>query len=283
MTAPAREPASGRLLAVSDLHVGYPENRRIVEGLRPESEADWLIVAGDVGEFMSDVTWALATLRERFANVIWVPGNHELWTMREDPVRLRGESRYAHLVEFCRGIGVTTPEDPYPVWRGAGGPVTVAPLFLFYDYTFRPPGCRTKQEALALAYETGVVCSDEFALRPDPYPTIEAWSRHRVEVTRRRLEARDPAYPTVLVNHFPLVRDPTFLLRYPVFALWCGTTATADWHRRFNAVAAVYGHLHIPRTTYIDGVRFEEVSVGYPREWRARGERLPWPRPILPA
>ena len=45
------------------------------------------------------------------------------------------------------------------------------------------------------------------------------------------------------------------------------TTRTADWHTRFRAEVAVYGHLHIPRTTHYDGVRFEEVSLGYPREW----------------
>jgi hypothetical protein len=26
----------------------------------------------------------------------------------------------------------------------------------------------------------------------------------------------------------------------------------------------LFGHLHIPNTTLIDGVRFEEVSLGYP-------------------
>ena len=45
--------------------------------------------------------------------------------------------------------------------------------------------------------------------------------------------------------------------------------------------AAVYGHLHIPRTTVHDGVRFEEVSVGYPREWQRRGPVPPQPRVIL--
>jgi hypothetical protein len=78
----------------------------------------------------------------------------------------------------------------------------------------------------------------------------------------------------VLVNHWPLVRDPTRILRYPQFAQWCGTDRSADWHTKFNAVAVVYGHLHIPRTTWYDGVRFEEVSVGYPQEWRLRTE---WP------
>ncbi len=44
-----------RLLAVSDLHVGYAENRAIVEDLRPGSDGDWLIVAGDVAERIDDV------------------------------------------------------------------------------------------------------------------------------------------------------------------------------------------------------------------------------------
>ena len=53
---------------------------------------------------------------------------------------------------------------------------------------------------------------------------------------------------------------------YPEFAQWCGTERTADWHVRYRAVAVVYGHLHIPRTTWYDGVPFREVSLGYPRE-----------------
>jgi 3',5'-cyclic AMP phosphodiesterase CpdA len=142
-----------KLLAVSDLHVSYPENKEIVAGLRPESEGDWLLVAGDVGEIVTDVEWALRTLSERFAVVVWVPGNHELQTHQADPVRLRGEPRYQHLVALCRSLGVLTPEDPYPVWDGAGGPVTIAPLFLLYDYTFRPPGAQTKEAGLAIAYQ----------------------------------------------------------------------------------------------------------------------------------
>ena len=184
-----------RLLALSDLHVAFPENRKIVEGLRPESDGDWLLLAGDVGELSPDIEWALRTLSERFATVVWAPGNHELWTHREDPVRLRGEERYLFLVDLCRGLGILTPEDPYPVWQGPGGPVTIAPLFLLYDYTFLPDGALTKAQGLARAYETGIVCSDEALLHPDPYPSREAWCWARVEATERRLAARDPALP----------------------------------------------------------------------------------------
>jgi 3',5'-cyclic AMP phosphodiesterase CpdA len=274
--------SAGSLLAISDLHVAYRENREFVAGLRPVSDADWLLVAGDVGERVADVEWALGQLRERFATVVWAPGNHELWTSPGDPVALRGEERYRHLVEICRALGVVTPEDPYPIWYGDGGPCAVAPLFLLYDYTFRPDGV-DQATALARAYDAGIVCRDELVLHPDPYPTREAWCRARVAATEQRLAALDPAMPTVLVNHFPLVEDPTRILRYPVFAQWCGTRLTADWHVRFRARAVVYGHLHIPRTTSHDGVPFHEVSVGYPREWRRRGSGPAGPRQVLPA
>lgn len=271
-----------RLLAVSDLHVAHAENRQFVEQLRPRSDGDWLLVAGDVAEAVADVEWALGLLRDRFATVVWAPGNHELWTLPADPVQLRGEARYQHLVQRCRELGVLTPEDPYPVWSGPGGPVMVAPLFLLYDYTFRPDGAGTKEESLVRAYDAGIVCTDEFVLHPDPWPTREAWCLARIEQTARRLGERDPALPTVLVNHYPLVREPTRALRFPTFAQWCGTELTHDWHRRFDAVAVVYGHLHIPRTIDVDGVPFEEVSLGSPSEWRRRNRPPDLPRQILP-
>jgi len=271
------------LLAVSDLHVGFPENRAIAERLQPVTESDWLIVAGDVGERADDIERVLTTLSMRFAKVIWVPGNHELWTHRRDPLRLRGEARYLHLVDVCRRLGVVTPEDTYPVWPGAAGPVLIVPLFLLYDYSFRPDGAASAAEGLERAHAAGIVSTDERWLHPDPYPSREAWCHDRLATTQRRLAELPPGVPTVLVNHFPLVREPTAAMRYPVFAQWCGTVRTADWPTRFGAVAVVYGHLHIPRTTWHDGVRHEEVSLGYPREWKRRASAPVIPRQILPS
>lgn len=271
------------LLATSDLHIEYQQNRDIVERMRPQSADDWLIVAGDVAEKIDDVTRALSLLADRFRLVMWVPGNHELWTPRKDPIQLRGQARYDHLVAICRELGVITPEDPYPLWDPDGDPVVVAPLFVLYDYSFRPPQARSRADAVRLAYEAGVVCTDEVLLHPDPYSSRDAWCDARIAQTERRLCEIDDAYPTVLVNHFPLIREPTDVLHYPLFALWCGTERTADWCRRFRAKVAVYGHLHIPRTIRRDGVRFEEVSVGYPREWMRHGHPRGVLRQILPA
>lgn len=270
-----------RLRAVADLHVSHPDNRPVLESLTPGDPGDWLIVAGDVAERPDDIEWALGLLRQRFATVIWAPGNHELYTTGKDPVQLRGVDRYDYLVERARALDVVTPEDEFPVWRGPGGPVRIVPMFLLYDYTFRMEGLATKEESLAYARQTGVVCTDEFLLHPDPYETREQWCRDRVARTEARLATCPTDVPLVLVNHWPLVREPTRVLWYPEFAQWCGTELTADWHIRFPVTAVVYGHLHIPRTTVYDGVPFHEVSLGYPREWRRRGLPDPLARPVL--
>lgn len=280
----------GTLLAISDLHVNHAQNRELVATLRPHSAEDWLIVAGDVGDSIADLEWAMELLTARFAKVIWVPGNHELLTPRPTAERtepaeeeLRGVARYRRLVEACRARGALTPEDPYPRWEGDGGPALIAPLFLLYDYSFGRTRFADKEAAMRRAYETGVVCVDEFLLHPEPHPTREAWCDARLAETEARLAACPTDLPKVLVNHFPLLESPTRILRHPEFAQWCGTTRTADWHRRFGAVAVVYGHLHIPVTTWHDGVRFEEVSLGYPREWSGRRWKRPGLRPILAA
>lgn len=103
----------------------------------------------------------------------------------------------------------------------------------------------------------------------------------RLKESERRLSALGSDVKTVLISHWPLVRQPTYTLRFPEFAQWCGTTRTADWHRRFRAEVAVYGYLHIPRTTHYDGVRFEEVSLGYPSEWSKRGQPPVMPKKVL--
>lgn len=273
----------GTLFAISDLHVNHSENRRAVEQLLPRSARDWLIVCGDVADEIEDLEWALGLLSDRFERVVWVPGNHELLAQRDAPPALRGESRYRRLVELCRGLDVVTPEDPYPTWTGTGGPVAIAPLFVLYDYSFGRNVAPTKAAALQRAYAAGVVCVDEFLLAADPFASREEWCHARIAVTERRLAECPPDVPTVLVNHFPLLEAQTRRLWHPEFAQWCGTLKTADWHLRFRAKAVVYGHLHIPGTTWYDGVRFEEVSFGYPRERAQRRLKREPLRPVFEA
>jgi 3',5'-cyclic AMP phosphodiesterase CpdA len=266
-----------RLLAISDVHVANADNRRFIEAIAG-GKRDWLILAGDVGESEAHLRFVLETLAPRFARLVWVPGNHELWTVQEGG--LRGEERYHRMVEVCRSFDALTPEDPFELWPGDGPKVAIAPLFLLYDYTFCPDDIGPDR-AVAWAAEEGIVCTDEVLLHPDPHPSRAAWCEARCRATETRLAALPPDVGTILVNHFPLRREHAWLPRVPRFSVWCGTRRTEDWHRRFRARAVVFGHLHIRQRRLVDGVPFHEVSLGYPRQWDpAKAEA--YVRPIWP-
>ena len=107
-----------KLWAISDLPLGHAVTRRALLELPPHP-GDWLILAGDVGETEAHLRFALETLAPRFRQLVWVPGNHDLWTPERDPAALRGEAKYRRLVAICKSYGVLTPEDPYPRWPAA--------------------------------------------------------------------------------------------------------------------------------------------------------------------
>ena len=267
-----------KLLALSDLHVEHAQNRQALEAL-PARPADWLILAGDVSDSISGLAWTLDVLQRKFAQLLWVPGNHELWLERADDASLarpwaglsteRGVARYQALVAACRARGVLTPEDPYAEWPLTvdGSRVRIALMHLLYDYSFAPPAHSGRERAVAWAAEAGISAADEVRLAPDPYPSREDWCRARIAETEPRLAEAARGHALVLVNHWPLRHDLVRLGRVPRYAPWCGTRATEDWHVRFRALVCVHGHLHVRASDVRDGVRFEEVSLGYPGHW----------------
>jgi len=269
-----------RLLAISDLHLGHSANYDALRDM-PAHADDWLILAGDTGERLEHLQLALDTLAPRFARIIWAPGNHDLWVTPGDDIGLRGEERYLRLVELCRAYDVLTPEDPYAVWPGNGRPTVIAPLMVLYDYTFRPDEVPV-QHAVEWARRGGVRSADERYLHADPYDDAPAWCAARVDYSEQRLAEIPAGHHTVLVNHFPLRQEHARLPRIPSFMVWCGTRRTEDWHGRFAARVVVSGHLHIRTTRFRDGTRFEEVSLGYPRQWQQRRGVHAYLREILP-
>lgn len=269
-----------RLLGLSDLHIGYPVNREAITNLSA-CPNDWLILGGDIGESPEQLSWVIDTLSSRFAKLIWVPGNHELYTLKSDACSLKGVKRYEHLVKLCQALDVLTPEDPYPLWPGDGPKTRLAPLFLGYDYSFCPEGM-TPHQARAWALEAGINSTDEAILYCTPYPTRDAWCHARVEHSEKRLEEIPKDESVVLINHYPLRYELVRLYSIPRFSPWCGTRLTEDWHTRFRARVVVSGHLHMRATDWRSGVRFEEVSLGYPKHWSQQKGIDAYVREILP-
>ena len=272
---------SPRLFALSDLHVNHADNRKTLAEVQPHPE-DWLILAGDLGETEAHLRWTLELLAPRWKQILWVPGNHELWTppREEEQGGLRGEARYLSQVELCRSYGVLTPEDPYITLPGRPD-LYLCPMMLLYDYSWGPEGM-TPAQVVRWAAEERIIAVDERLLHPDPYPSRAAWCAARVAQTATRLEALPADANTILINHWPLRKDLVRLFRIPRYTPWCGTRLTEDWHRRFRAEVVVTGHLHMRATDWRDGTRFEEVSLGYPRHWRDETGAPGYLRQILP-
>jgi 3',5'-cyclic AMP phosphodiesterase CpdA len=274
-----------KVYAISDLHIANRVNFEALEAL-PKHSNDWIILAGDIGELEEHLKAALIILRTRFKKIIWVPGNHDLWSLPPHPFQLKGEARYRRLVSICRDYGALTPEDPYATLDCEGKTFRLVPMFLLYDYSFRPPEI-PEENAVEWAAESGVVCTDEELLFPDPYKSRSEWCAERCRYTEERLSKESPDIPMVLINHFPLRREMSEIMRFPRFSVWCGTQRSENWHTRFPVSVVVYGHMHMRGTQFRDGVRFEEVSLGYPRDWtHKRGmdyylrEILPGPRDV---
>lgn len=281
------------LYAIADLHITYKINREAFEKLSPKP-GDGLILAGDgrltrprttdkfdpdqitVGEHIEHLHEVFSIATKRFSKVFWVPGNHELYSSfhsQEQEMHLKGESKYMACVVAAKQYGVITPEDEFVTWEytsitGQPEKALVCPIFCLYDYSFRPAHV-TREKAIDWALEEGINATDEHLLHPDPYSSRDEWCARLVQQAENKLTAaQKTGLPLVIVNHWPLREDTVFIPRVPRFSLWCGTKKTEDWHTRFNAKVVVTGHLHVRRTDWIDSVRFEEVSLGYPKQWQ---------------
>ncbi|WP_311567425.1 metallophosphoesterase family protein [Photobacterium arenosum] len=259
------------LVAVSDLHVSHPENRRAVEALCAGHCEDWLILGGDVADDLTDFEWVIRLVAARFYRVIWVPGNHELWCTPKEPMALPGEMRYRQLIEICHQYGVLTPEDDYPVYTAEKGQsFLIAPIFTLYDYSFRHPSDFTPEQGLERARRAGAVCSDAFFLKTYPYPDIRSWCTERVQYTEARLNAVSGQLPMIFINHFPMLQVLTQSVQPQEFSIWCGTQQVASWLSRYPVCLVVYGHLHMHGSTVLEGIPHVEVSLGYPKDRHGR-------------
>ncbi len=272
-----------KLYAISDLHLERPVNREALNHL-PLFLEDGLILAGDICSTATQLKEALLVLKKKFKKIIWVPGNHELWlTDDEHPSSIH---KYDDLVSVCRELDVATPEDEYLQWEHNNNSYLIVPMTLLYDYSFRPEHV-ADEDVISWAKESGVMCRDEHLIHTGAHKeirSIKEWCHSRINYTRQRLEQCDQNIPMILVNHFPLRYDLVRTMRIPRFSVWCGTKHTETWHKEYNVDIVVSGHLHMRSTDYRDGVRFEEVSLGYPNDWRSKEGRgiTPYLREILP-
>lgn len=247
-----------RVFAISDLHVDHPGNAAWVDRLSHyDHRDDVLILAGDVSDDLRLLDRTVTALARRFATLLFVPGNHDLWVVRRE----RSLTSFDKFEAVRRAVhdagGLTEPFQRHGI--------RIVPLLSWYDYSFGQP-C----EALAAAWTDFVACR-----WPNGMDDPAIADRFLAE---NPTEPRATAGATVIsFSHF-MPRPDLLPFRphhrgidlQPVM----GTMRLDAQLRRLGSRLHVYGHSHVHRTVALDGVTYVNNALGYPREAATRTSAL---------
>lgn len=247
-----------RIFATSDLHVDYAVNAQWVEDLSTfDYRDDVLIVAGDVSDSLPLLERALAALARRFRRVFFVPGNHDLWVVRDAP----GKTSLQKLAEVRDGV----MQAGACIETGMLEGVAILPLFSWYDYSFGLP-----TEELRAIWMDYTACRWPAGFEPHDVAT-------HFESFNSDLRVPPGASHVITFSHFlprldvmPAQIPADKRVIYPVL----GTRALDAKLRALGAHTHVYGHSHVNRRVRIDGVTYVNNAFGYPRETRIASKRL---------
>lgn len=239
-----------RIFAGSDLHTDFKENRLLLARMSKSAyREDALLVAGDIADRLDIIAETLMLLRARFAQVFYVPGNHELW-VRDG----RGDSieKLARVIEVCERLGVSTRP-------GRAGDCWVVPLFSWYDEGFDVDGSGDTEslEGWADRY---------FCKWPDGIGPVSDFFLKMNEPHVRRYPG-----PVISLSHFLPRREllpPTHRLLFKGLPKVAGCPGLDVQLRRLDSRVHVSGHSHINHDRVIDGVRYVQHALKYPSERR---------------
>lgn len=268
-----------RVFALSDTHMDYPDNRAWVRELSSlEYTRDALLLAGDITHDPIRLEEALTCFLRKFAQVFFVPGNHELWTIKsacEDSLE-----KFHQVLELCRSLGVQTR----PARLGTGSrAVWIVPLFSWYEKPEEGPGSlfvQKKGEDPTLQ-----AWSDNYFIKWPSFPGRMTAARYFLSLNEPRL-ARAYDAPVISLSHFLPRKELMFPSKAELdrragtlfdsnqsfnFSRVAGTSDLDRQIRRLGSRVHVYGHQHRNRARSIDGITYVSHCLGYGHE-RVRGQ-----------
>jgi calcineurin-like phosphoesterase family protein len=239
-----------RVFATSDLHTDYKDNFSWLTELSDVAyRDDALIVAGDISDRLEIIRETLLLLRSKFRHVIFTPGNHELWVRGAD---INSIQKLQQVLSLCERIGVATkPLRLEDLW--------IVPLFSWYDGVFES---EDNNERARLAWADFHLCK----WPDDAQPVADYFLR----LNEPHLKSYDA--PVITFSHFiprAELLPPKEYMRFDWLPSISLCTALDDQIRLLKSTVHVCGHTHTTIDHVIDGVRYVQNAVRYPKERRA--------------
>jgi len=245
-----------RIFALSDIHVDYETNARWVANISmSEYQDDILILAGDVTDTLTLLEWCLKTLTTRFKKVLFVPGNHDLWVVRE--------SRDKTSLQKFQDVSAVVEASGASMQSFCERSVSIIPLLGWYDYSFGEPS-----EELKSMWMDYRACRWPAHFDMREVAAYFAALNHDPVVLANKVITFSHFLPRIDVMPRFIPKDKQIL--YPIL----GSTLLERQLRRFNPSIHVYGHSHVNREVTLDGVTYINNAFGYPQETWIAAKRL---------
>ncbi len=246
-----------RVFAISDLHVDYEPNAQWVRQLSlSEYRDDVLIVAGDVSDAEDRLRNCLEALSRRFAQVLFVPGNHDLWVRRDAP-ELDSFGKFDRIQSLVRACGASMDVFHH-------GALSIVPLLGWYDDSFGAPGDELLQgwmDYRACRWPAGFEARDTAG-------AFLAMNRYRRRCDSEIIVSYSHFLPRIDVMPEAIPAAKRYL--YPVL----GCTALGDQVKALQSAIHVYGHSHVNQRIQLEGTLFVNNAFAYPHETRIAAKAL---------
>jgi Icc-related predicted phosphoesterase len=242
-----------RIFAISDLHTDFAENWKLVKQISESSyKDDILIVAGDIADQTEIIKRTLALLRSRFKMVFFTPGNHELWVRGEKYDSIEKLSR---ILRLCDGLDIRyRPSQVSKIW--------IVPLFSWYDSEFETE--ESEFETEETDNELAGWADFHFCKWPSE---MGKKFEYFLELNLPNIKSYDG--PVISFSHFLPRREllpSRDKLKFKALPKVAGCNLIERQIRELRSVIHVFGHSHINRDCVLDGVRYVQNALSYPRE-----------------
>ncbi|KAI3982790.1 hypothetical protein MKX01_010273 [Papaver californicum] len=256
-----------RVFVLSDLHTDYSENMSLVDSLSTKRyRKDVLLVAGDVAETYNNFVSTMSVLKDRFKHVFFVPGNPDLWRRSKGEKHLDSLEKLNRLLDGCKGLGVET--SPMIV-DGLG----IIPLFSWYHESFDKEKDITGVRILSLEMVFTFFSSFKDVSLAPYFDAMNEKNQHKIEEIQRSCNQ------IITFSNF-LPRQELCpkkrMLFYPNLHKIIGSDSLEVRIRSIRGMGGspsachVFGHTHFCWDAVLQGIRYIQAPLAYPRERRRR-------------
>ena len=245
-----------KVYTASDIHVDHKENLKKINDISAtDYQNDILILAGDISYRIDRVQQVFALFKERFREVLFVPGNHDLWV--RDKSSDNSIEKFYHLMETAAQMGVLTQPAHF-------GSLSIIPLLGWYDYSFGPPSeklCDLWVDHKACVWpggldEAGV--TDFFLEKNQAHLKI----KNKFIITFSHFLPRVDIMPSIIPkDNYKL---------HPVL----GSAKIEAQIRELKPDIHVFGHSHVNLKKEVEGTVYINNAFGYPYEKLVTGKKL---------